>query len=81
MITCTAALSAGAIGVAGAWRTPTTCSSFLPSALSAGKLASWLDTLQTNGLPARRRPSNRHKLKNPHDWTPSGYLPDTTPGA
>ncbi|MFF7257619.1 hypothetical protein [Streptomyces microflavus] len=45
------------------------------------KLASWLDTLQTNGLPARRRPSNRHKPKNPHDRTPSGYLPDTTPGA
>ncbi|MEU2070958.1 hypothetical protein [Streptomyces anulatus] len=39
----------------------------------------WLDTLQTSGLPARRRPSNRHKLKNPRDWTPGGYLPGTTP--
>ncbi|MFE7368464.1 hypothetical protein [Streptomyces anulatus] len=45
------------------------------------KLASWLDTLQTGGLPARRRPSNRHKLKNPHDWTPKGYLPGSTPEA
>ncbi|MCX4849031.1 MULTISPECIES: hypothetical protein [Streptomyces] len=43
------------------------------------KLASWLDTLQTNNQPARRRPSNRHKLKNPRRWTPNGYLPDTTP--
>ncbi|MGQ4713573.1 hypothetical protein ACUN22_07805 [Streptomyces anulatus] len=43
------------------------------------KLAAWLDTLQTSGLPDRRRPSNRHKLKNPRDWTPGGYLPGTTP--
>ncbi|MEU3268246.1 hypothetical protein [Streptomyces bacillaris] len=43
------------------------------------KLAAWLDTLQTSGLPARRRPSNRHKLKSPRDWTPGGYLPGTTP--
>ncbi len=45
------------------------------------ELASWLDTLQTDGLPTRRRPSNRHKLKNPHDWTPKGYLPGSTPEA
>ncbi|POG45676.1 hypothetical protein BV881_20650 [Streptomyces sp. ZL-24] len=41
------------------------------------KRASWLDTLQTDGLPARR-PSNRHKLKNPRDWPPGGYLSGTT---
>ncbi|MFE7468659.1 hypothetical protein ACFU6R_31760 [Streptomyces sp. NPDC057499] len=43
------------------------------------KLSSWLDTLQTHHQPARRRPSNRHKLSNPHRWTPGGYLPDNTP--
>ncbi|MEU3206732.1 hypothetical protein ABZ702_23260 [Streptomyces cyaneofuscatus] len=43
------------------------------------KLTSWLDTLQTGGLPARR-PSDRHKLKNPHDRTPGGYPPGPTSG-
>ncbi|MFC9753112.1 hypothetical protein [Streptomyces sp. NPDC056921] len=43
------------------------------------KLAGRLDTLQTNGQPARRRPYDRHKLRNPHRWPPGGYLPDTTP--
>ncbi|WP_329069948.1 hypothetical protein [Streptomyces sp. NBC_01429] len=43
------------------------------------KLASWLDTLQTGDLPARRRSSNRHTLKNPHHWTPNGYLPNPSP--
>ncbi|MFJ2076248.1 hypothetical protein ACIOGW_13835 [Streptomyces anulatus] len=37
--------------------------------------------LGSSGLPARRRPSNRHKLKNPRNRPPSGYLPDTTPEA
>ncbi|MER5555194.1 hypothetical protein ABT001_26605 [Streptomyces sp. NPDC002793] len=44
------------------------------------KLAAWLDTLQTDGLPARRRPFNRHKLRNPRYWTPNSYLPEPTPG-
>ncbi|MEE1794537.1 hypothetical protein PUR28_27820 [Streptomyces sp. BE308] len=43
------------------------------------KLAGWLDTLQTDTQPARRRPSNRHTLNDPHRWTPHGYLPDATP--
>lgn len=45
------------------------------------KISSWLDTLSQGDQPARRRPSNRHKLKNPRNWTPKGYLPDSTPGA
>ncbi|MFF5700912.1 hypothetical protein ACFY7H_00090 [Streptomyces sp. NPDC012794] len=44
------------------------------------KLTSWLDTLPVDDQPARRRPSNRHKLKNPRSWTPQGYLPDPAPG-
>ncbi|PCG86223.1 hypothetical protein CIB93_09635 [Streptomyces sp. WZ.A104] len=36
-------------------------------------------TRRIRGIAARRRPSNRHKLKNPRDWTPGGYLPGTTP--
>ncbi|MFD9303771.1 hypothetical protein ACFWCB_14175 [Streptomyces sp. NPDC060048] len=44
------------------------------------KLTSWLDTLPVDDQPARRRPSNRHKLKNPRSWTPKGYLADPTPG-
>ncbi|MFF4493756.1 hypothetical protein [Streptomyces sp. NPDC001546] len=43
------------------------------------KLASWLATLPSDGQPARRRPSNRHKRKNPSDWTPKGYLPKRPP--
>ncbi|MFJ7999529.1 hypothetical protein ACIQ7D_20635 [Streptomyces sp. NPDC096310] len=39
------------------------------------KLAGWLDTLQTNGLPARRRPSNRHKLKTPATGPPTATSP------
>ncbi|MFC4329634.1 hypothetical protein ACFPC0_17885 [Streptomyces andamanensis] len=43
------------------------------------KLTAWLSTLPTEAQPARRRPSNRHKPKNPRDWTPKGYLPAPSP--
>lgn len=48
---------------------------FFKQALAGQGLAAWLNTLQTGGLPARHRPSNRHTLKNPHAWTPNGYHP------
>ncbi|MDH6130823.1 hypothetical protein P3T37_000190 [Kitasatospora sp. MAA4] len=41
------------------------------------KIASWLNTLQLADQPPRRRPSNRNKPKNPCNWTPKGYLPET----
>ncbi|MFG2484357.1 hypothetical protein ACGFSI_16535 [Streptomyces virginiae] len=43
------------------------------------KLAAWLSTLPTEAQPARRRPSNRNKPKNPRDWTPKGHLPAPSP--
>ncbi|MBB5122743.1 hypothetical protein AF335_05010 [Streptomyces eurocidicus] len=41
------------------------------------KLATWHETLPLSDQPARRRPSTRHKPRNPHNWTPRGYQPGT----